>query len=102
VEWFDPQLAARWANLMVDRANDDLRSRKLRQLESSLEFLQAELGKAQVGRLHPDFQELSHQPRGQPDVEAGACPDNKASIGDQRFPRRLFSRRHYYMYIHIM
>jgi uncharacterized protein involved in exopolysaccharide biosynthesis len=51
VEWFDPELAARWANLMVARANEDLRARKLRQLESSLEFLQSELRKAQLVEL---------------------------------------------------
>jgi len=51
VEWSDPVEAARWANLMVARANEDLRARKLRQLESSLEFLQSELRNAQLVEL---------------------------------------------------
>ena len=51
VEWSDPVQAARWANLMVARANEDLRARKLRQLESSLEFLQSELRNAQLVEL---------------------------------------------------
>ena len=51
VEWFDPELAARWANVMVARANDDLRARKLREIETSLEFLQVELGKTQLVEL---------------------------------------------------
>lgn len=51
VEWSDPVQAARWANLMVARANEDLRARKLSQLESSLEFLQSELRNAQLVEL---------------------------------------------------
>lgn len=51
VEWSDPVQAARWANLMVARANEDLRARKLRQLESSLEFLQSEMRSAQLVEL---------------------------------------------------
>ena len=51
VEWFDPAQAARWANLMVARVNEDLRVRKLRQLESSLAFLQAELSRTQLVEL---------------------------------------------------
>ncbi len=58
VEWFDPVQAARWTNLMVARANDDLRSRKLRQLESSLAFLQAELGKTQLLELRAAIAEV--------------------------------------------
>jgi hypothetical protein len=58
IEWFDPVDAARWTNLMVARANDELRSRKLRQLDLSLAFLQAELGKTQLVELRAAIAEV--------------------------------------------
>lgn len=51
IEWFDPELAALWANGLVSRANEDLRLRKLQQIEARLEFLKAELAKSQLVEL---------------------------------------------------
>lgn len=43
VEWTDPELAALWAGLLVQRLNDYMRSRALKQAQSNVEYLQAEL-----------------------------------------------------------
>lgn len=43
VEWTDPELAARWAELLVQRLNDYMRIRALKQAQSNVEYLQAEL-----------------------------------------------------------
>ncbi len=51
IEWYDPALAARWANELVARANRELRTRRLQQIEARLQFLQAELGRTQLVEL---------------------------------------------------
>lgn len=51
VEWHDPVIAASWANSMVERVNEELRSRKLSQLEASLAYLQQELRNAEQVEL---------------------------------------------------
>lgn len=51
IEWADPGLAARWANLLVERANEELRQRRLEQLEKSLAMLGEELQSAQLVEL---------------------------------------------------
>ena len=43
IEWTDPELAARWAALLVNRLNDYMRARALREAEANIEYLQAEL-----------------------------------------------------------
>ena len=43
VEWKDPELAARWANLMIARANEELRQRTLNEADASLAYLDREL-----------------------------------------------------------
>ena len=43
VTWSDPVIAAQWANLLIDRANEAVRTRAVREAEASLEFLRKEL-----------------------------------------------------------
>lgn len=51
IEWRDPVLAARWANLLVERANEELRARKLAELDASLAQLEEELRRAELVEL---------------------------------------------------
>jgi uncharacterized protein involved in exopolysaccharide biosynthesis len=39
VEWTDPELAARWANLLIDRLNEQMRQRAIKDAEQSLDYL---------------------------------------------------------------
>jgi uncharacterized protein involved in exopolysaccharide biosynthesis len=48
VEWRDPKLAAEWANDIVARANEYIRSRTVSEARESVEFLESELKKADV------------------------------------------------------
>ncbi len=43
VEWTDPELAARWVDLLVRRLNDYMRSRTLKEAQAKVEYLQGEL-----------------------------------------------------------
>lgn len=43
VEWTDPELAARWVEQLVERLNDHMRSRALKQAQANVNYLQAEL-----------------------------------------------------------
>lgn len=43
VEWTDPELAARWVELLVRRLNDYMRSRALKEAQANVEYLQAQL-----------------------------------------------------------
>ena len=51
VEWHDRELAARWANLMVERLNERIRSTAVFEAESSLQYLNEELQKASILNL---------------------------------------------------
>jgi uncharacterized protein involved in exopolysaccharide biosynthesis len=51
VEWYSPELAAGWANRLVDRTNERLRSDAIRNSERSIEFLEKELAKTNVVEL---------------------------------------------------
>ena len=51
IDWRDPVLAARWANLLIERANEVLRQRKLAQLDASLAQLEDELRRAELVEL---------------------------------------------------
>ena len=51
VEWYDRVLAARWANLMVERLNERIRSTAVFEAESSLQYLNEELQKASILNL---------------------------------------------------
>jgi uncharacterized protein involved in exopolysaccharide biosynthesis len=48
VDWKDPNVAALWANMLVDRVNDLMRARALAQSESNVGYLKQELTSASV------------------------------------------------------
>jgi uncharacterized protein involved in exopolysaccharide biosynthesis len=48
VEWRDPRLAAEWANKLVARINDHMRTRAIAEAERSIEYLQRELSKTSI------------------------------------------------------
>jgi uncharacterized protein involved in exopolysaccharide biosynthesis len=45
IEWYDRELAARWANRLVERLNEDIRNRDIAEAQRSIEFLNRELKK---------------------------------------------------------
>jgi uncharacterized protein involved in exopolysaccharide biosynthesis len=47
IEWRDPHVAAQWANELVARTNQRMRSRALEEAQRSLDYLNSELGKSQ-------------------------------------------------------
>lgn len=51
VVWKDREMAARWANLLVERANRDLRERAIREAQKSIDYLDSELAKTSVIEL---------------------------------------------------
>jgi uncharacterized protein involved in exopolysaccharide biosynthesis len=51
IDWHDPREAARWANLLVDRANQQVRERKLAEIDANLDYLKGELAKVQLVEL---------------------------------------------------
>lgn len=48
VEWYSPELAARWANRMIAGVNDRMRQEAARNSQRSIEFLNDELSKTPV------------------------------------------------------
>ena len=58
IVWKDPVVAARWANLMVERANRDLRARAIGDAEASKAYLNAELAKTDVVELRQSVYRL--------------------------------------------
>jgi uncharacterized protein involved in exopolysaccharide biosynthesis len=48
IEWSDPKLAADWANKLVARINESMRTRAIAEAERSTEYLQKELTKTSV------------------------------------------------------
>ena len=48
VDWKDPETAAAWANLLVDRVNDRVRQRAIADADGSLRYLKQELAAATV------------------------------------------------------
>jgi LPS O-antigen subunit length determinant protein (WzzB/FepE family) len=51
VEWYSPDLAARWANHMVEMANERLRTEATRDAGQSIDYLNKELEKTNVVEL---------------------------------------------------
>ena len=51
IEWTDPALAALWADSLVRRLNDFMRSRALKEAEANLGYLQSQLGSTSVVAL---------------------------------------------------
>jgi uncharacterized protein involved in exopolysaccharide biosynthesis len=58
VEWTDPVLAAEWAGSIVRRLNDRMRERALREAETNVAYLQAELAKTSVVTLQQSIGRL--------------------------------------------
>lgn len=58
VEWTDPVLAAEWAASIVRRLNDRMRERALREAETNVAYLQAELAKTSVVTLQQSIGRL--------------------------------------------
>jgi uncharacterized protein involved in exopolysaccharide biosynthesis len=48
IEWSDPQVAADWANDLVRRANDYIRSRIIEEMQRSMTFLEEELDRTSI------------------------------------------------------
>lgn len=62
IEWFDRELAAKWANLIVARLNENLRQREIAEAEKSLEFLHGQLEQNSVIELQQGiFRLIEHQ-----------------------------------------
>lgn len=51
IEWSDPELAAEWANLLVKRANERMRSRALAEAETNVEYLRQQLNETSLVTL---------------------------------------------------
>jgi LPS O-antigen subunit length determinant protein (WzzB/FepE family) len=51
VEWYSPELAARWANGMIEMVNERLRSEAIRNSTQSIDYLNRELAKTSVVEL---------------------------------------------------
>jgi capsular polysaccharide biosynthesis protein len=50
-EWYSPELAARWANRMVEMTNDLLRAKATLKAERSIEYLNKELAKTTIEEI---------------------------------------------------
>jgi capsular polysaccharide biosynthesis protein len=50
-EWYSPELAARWANRMVEMTNDLLRAKAALKAERSIEYLNKELAKTTIEEI---------------------------------------------------
>jgi capsular polysaccharide biosynthesis protein len=62
VEWYSPELAAAWANGMVDIVNDRLRAIAIRDADLSIEYLNKELAKTNVVEVqHAIYQVMEDQ-----------------------------------------
>jgi uncharacterized protein involved in exopolysaccharide biosynthesis len=46
IEWYDRELAASWANRLIERLNEDVRKRDIAEAQRSFEFLSRELKKS--------------------------------------------------------
>jgi uncharacterized protein involved in exopolysaccharide biosynthesis len=51
IEWTDPKIAADWANLLVDRLNERMRSRALAESELNVSYLKEELASSNLVAL---------------------------------------------------
>lgn len=58
IDWKDPELAAQWANKLVNRLNDYLRRRDIAEAQRSIEFLNQELSKSSVIELRQGIYRL--------------------------------------------
>jgi uncharacterized protein involved in exopolysaccharide biosynthesis len=51
IRWKDPETAAKWANLLVERVNDRLRNQALAESERNVAYLQREIAASSVVSL---------------------------------------------------
>ncbi len=58
IDWTSPQVAARWANLVVARANERIRAEARRSADRSVEYLNQELAKTSVVELRQAIHRL--------------------------------------------
>jgi capsular polysaccharide biosynthesis protein len=58
VEWYSPEVAARWANGMVESVNERLRAEATRNSAKSIEYLEKELAKTSVVELRQSIYHL--------------------------------------------
>ena len=58
VEWRDPNLAAMWANTLVDRLNSKMRSRAMNESSANIEYLRTELSNTNVVMLQQSIGRL--------------------------------------------
>jgi uncharacterized protein involved in exopolysaccharide biosynthesis len=58
VEWYSPQLAALWANRMVDMVNERLRTEAIRNADFSIAYLNKELAKTNVVEMQQGIYRL--------------------------------------------
>ena len=58
IEWTDAEVAAKWANEIVQRINNKLRERALREAETNVSYLQAELSQTTVVTLQQSISRL--------------------------------------------
>jgi uncharacterized protein involved in exopolysaccharide biosynthesis len=58
IEWTDPELAASWANLLVERLNGRMRQRALAEAEANVGYLQTEFASTSVVTLQQSISRL--------------------------------------------
>lgn len=58
IEWTDPQMAAYWANALVDRLNSRMRARAISEATANIEYLQAQLDATSVVTLRQSLAQL--------------------------------------------
>lgn len=61
IQWHDRELAARWANLLVQRLNEDVRRRDITEAQRSMEFISRELDKSDKVELRQGLYGLMQQ-----------------------------------------
>jgi uncharacterized protein involved in exopolysaccharide biosynthesis len=61
VQWYDRELAARWANLLIRRLNEDVRKRDIAEAQRSIEFISRELARSDKVELRQGLYGLMQQ-----------------------------------------
>jgi uncharacterized protein involved in exopolysaccharide biosynthesis len=61
IQWHDRELAARWANLLVRRLNEDVRKRDIAEAERSMEYISRELARSDKVELRQGLYGLMQQ-----------------------------------------
>ena len=58
IEWTDPDIAAQWATILVQRPNDRLRETALREAQANVAYLQSEMAKTTLVTLQESIGRL--------------------------------------------